>query len=173
MTTRRFRRLAPLALCACLSGAAGAHAQGTALSFGEGETTSGQPVEITADALEVDRDAGSAVFTGNVLVRQGALRLTGMEVRVAYGPGPDGETQVQRVEAEGDVVLVNGEDAAEGDSAVYTVATGQVVMTGDVILTRPDSAMTGERLTVNVDDGTGRMEGRVTVVFTPEEGGGE
>lgn len=147
-----------------------AAAQGADLTFGGGETTSDQPVEITADALDIDRDAGSAIFTGSVRVTQGALRLTGATVNVTYGPGPDGETQVEEVEAEGGVVLVNGEDAAEGERALYTVATGRIVMTGDVILTRPDSAMTGERLTVNVDDGTGRMEGRVTVVFTPESG---
>lgn len=145
-------------------------AQGTNLTFGGGEATSDQPVEITADSLDINRDAGSAVFAGNVIVQQGAMRLTGEEVKVAYGPGPDGETQVQQVEAEGNVVLVNGTDAAESETAVYSVATGDVVMTGDVLLTRPDSAMTGERLTVNVDSGVGRMEGRVTVVFTPESG---
>ncbi len=145
-----------------------AAAQGADLTFGEGDTTSDQPVEITADALDIDREAGSAIFSGSVRVTQGALRLTGANVNVTYGPGPDGETQVEAVEAEGGVVLVNGEDAAEGERALYTVATGRIVMTGDVILTRPDSAMTGEKLTVNVDDGTGRMEGRVTVVFTPE-----
>ncbi|MEM0936448.1 MAG: lipopolysaccharide transport periplasmic protein LptA [Pseudomonadota bacterium] len=161
-----------LLLAALLLSAGSALAQGTALSFGDGEATSDQPVEVSADALEIDQNAGSAIFTGNVLVTQGAMRLSGARVDVAYGPGPDGETTVQRVVAEGNVVLVNGEDAAEGQTAVYSVESGEVIMTGDVILTRPDSAMTGERLTVNVDDGTGRMEGRVTVVFTPENGDG-
>jgi lipopolysaccharide export system protein LptA len=169
-----FRSLSLATALALIFAAAGPlSAQGTDLDFGDGAPVSDQPVEITADSLEIDREAGRAVFTGNVLVQQGALRLTGAQVTVSYGAGADGETQVQRVEAEGNVVLVNGEDAAESDSAVYSVGTGDVVMTGDVILTRPESAMSGEKLTVNVDDGTGRMEGRVTVVFTPEGGGGQ
>ncbi|MEM9250004.1 MAG: lipopolysaccharide transport periplasmic protein LptA [Pseudomonadota bacterium] len=162
---------AAVLLIPLLVGAAGA--QGTDLTFGDGQATSDQPVEITADALDVNRDAGLATFTGNVVVTQGALRLTGATVNVVYGPGPDGQTDVQEVTAEGNVVLVNGEDAAEGETALYTVATGLIVMTGDVLLTRPDSAMTGEKLTVHVDDGTGRMEGRVTVIFTPEGGAGD
>lgn len=148
------------------SGASSAEVQ-----FGEGGATSGQPVEVTADSLEMNRDAGTALFRGNVLIVQGPLRLSGAEVDVLYGPGAEGETQIQRVEARGGVTLVNGPDAAEGDEAVYTVGSGEVVMTGDVLLTRPDAAMTGERLRVNVDDGTGVMEGRVTVLFTPEGGG--
>jgi len=142
-----------------------------AVQFGEGGPTSDQPVEVTADSLEMNRDSGTALFRGNVVIVQGPLRLSGAEVDVLYGPGAEGETQVQRVEARGGVTLVNGTDAAEGEAAVYTVASGEVVMTGDVLLTRPDAAMTGERLRVNVDDGTGVMEGRVTVLFTPEGGG--
>jgi lipopolysaccharide export system protein LptA len=140
------------------------------IQFGEGGRTSGQPVEVTADSLQMNRDAGTALFRGNVLIVQGPLRLSGAEVDVLYGPGAEGETQIQRVEARGGVTLVNGPDAAEGEQAVYTVGSGEVVMTGDVLLTRPDAAMTGERLRVNVDDGTGVMEGGVTVLFTPEGG---
>jgi lipopolysaccharide export system protein LptA len=147
------------------SGAASAEVQ-----FGEGGRTSGQPVEVTADSLQMNRDSGTALFRGNVLIVQGPLRLSGAEVDVLYGPGAEGETQIQRVEARGGVTLVNGPDAAEGEQAVYTVGSGEVVMTGDVLLTRPDAAMTGERLRVNVDDGTGVMEGGVTVLFTPEGG---
>jgi lipopolysaccharide export system protein LptA len=152
-------------------GAAQSGASSAEVQFGEGGPTSGQPVEVTADSLQMDRDAGTALFRGNVLIVQGPLRLSGAEVDVLYGPGVEGETQVERVEARGGVTLVNGSDAAEGEEAVYSVASGEVVMTGDVLLTRPDAAMTGERLRVNVDDGTGVMEGGVTVVFTPENGG--
>lgn len=145
----------------------------TEVEFGTDAATSDQPVEVTAAQLEVDRDAGTALFTGDVLVVQGALRLLGDVVDVHYGPGPEGETRIERVEATGNVVLLNGTDAAEGDRAIYTVQTGQVVMTAeaprDVLLTQGANAMTGAQLTVNVDDGSGVMEGRVRVIFLPGE----
>ncbi|MEE4118891.1 MAG: lipopolysaccharide transport periplasmic protein LptA [Paracoccaceae bacterium] len=165
-----FRALALALVSVALAGAA--LAQGTQVRFGDGQNTSGQPVEVTSDQLEFDQQNGTALFTGSVRVVQGALRLTAERVDVTYGDNEAGDTEVRRVEATGNVVLINGEDAAEGERAVYTLADGTVVMTGDVLLTRPESAITGERLSVNVDDGTGVMEGRVSVVFTPEEGDG-
>jgi lipopolysaccharide export system protein LptA len=168
--TALYRALAPALLSLAVAGASAA--QGTRIEFGEGDTTSGQPVEVTSEQLEFDQQAGTALFTGSVRMAQGAMRLSADRVDVTYGDTEAGETEVRRVEATGNVVLINGEDAAEGERAVYTVADGMVVMTGDVLLTRPDSAITGERLRVNVDDGTGVMEGRVSVVFTPEEDDG-
>lgn len=144
----------------------------TEVAFGDGTDNSDQPVEVTADRLDVDRDAGTALFTGNVLVVQGGMRLLGDVVDVLYGPDPAGGNRIERVEATGNVVLVNGPDAAEGARAVYTVETGQVVMTGDVLLTQGENAITGEQLVVDVDTGIGEMTGRVRVLFLPEDDAG-
>lgn len=143
-------------------------AQGAPISFGSGEQTSDQPVEVVADQLDIDQQAGTALFTGNVLISQGELRLSGQRVDVSYAAGPTGETQIERVDASGGVTLINGGDAAEAERAVYLISTGEVVMTGDVLLTQGANAIAGERLTVNVDGGTGVMEGRVRVIFNQE-----
>lgn len=42
------------------------------------------PVEVTADNLNVDQDTGSAVFSGNVVIGQGDLRLSAPSVQVTY-----------------------------------------------------------------------------------------
>jgi lipopolysaccharide export system protein LptA len=42
------------------------------------------PVEVTADNLNVDQDTGSAVFSGNVVIGQGDLRLSAPSVQVSY-----------------------------------------------------------------------------------------
>jgi lipopolysaccharide export system protein LptA len=164
---RPFARLVALLLAFALG--ATAEAQGTRVEFGEGQETSDQPVEVTADQLELDQEAGTARFTGAVTILQGDLRLGADVVDVEYGEAGDGANEVRRVEARGNVVFVNGEDAAEAERALYTPEDGMMVLTGDVLLTRPDSALSGETLRVNVDDGTGVMEGRVSVVFTPED----
>jgi lipopolysaccharide export system protein LptA len=41
------------------------------------------------------------------------------------------------------------------------------VLTGDVMLTQGRSAMAGQKLVINLKDGTGVMEGRVQTTFVP------
>ena len=63
-------------------------AQGTQVPFGGLHHDASQPVEITADRLDVDQAAGSAVFTGTVKVGQGTLRLAADRVDVFYDQTP-------------------------------------------------------------------------------------
>lgn len=99
-------------------------------------------------------------------IRQGALLLEGDAVTVIYGAdGPSGP--IERVEAAGNVTLVNGTDAAEAQQAVYTLADGVVVMTGDVVVTQGQNAISGQRLTLDLDTGQGVVEGRVRMILQP------
>ena len=139
-------------------------AQGTTIDFGGLTTDTTLPVEVTADSLTVTQTDGVAVFSGNVLVTQGDMKLSAAEVRVEYGT--DG-TGISRLFASGGVTLKAGTDAAEAVEAVYTVATGEVVMQGHVLLTQGQAAISGEKLVVRLKDGTGKMEGRVTTTFVP------
>ena len=43
----------------------------------------------------------------------------------------------------------------------------QVTMTGDVRLTQGQNVISGQKLVVNLDTGTGTMEGRVRTTLTP------
>ncbi|TFH88056.1 lipopolysaccharide transport periplasmic protein LptA [Billgrantia azerbaijanica] len=40
------------------------------------------PIEVEADRLELDERAGTAVYTGDVNIRQGSLHLTGARVEI-------------------------------------------------------------------------------------------
>ena len=66
-------------------------------------------------------------------------------------------------------VAANATDAAEADEAVYSIESGEVLMTGNVLLSQGQTIISGEKLTVDITNGTGRMEGRVTTTFTPPE----
>lgn len=142
-------------------------AQGAKVAFGGLKQDTSLPVEITADSLEVNQTDGEATFSGNVLVGQGDMRLSAARIRVEYDDGGKG---IKTLHATGGVTIVNATDAAEAQEAVYTIASGNVVMTGNVLLTQGPNAISGERLVLNLRDGTGVMEGRVKTVFTP--GGG-
>lgn len=145
---------------------AAAPAAGSEVAFGGMKGDPKLPVEITSDTLEVNQNDGVATFTGNVIVIQGALRMAAPVVKVLYSK--DDKSSIETVTATGGVTLVDGRDEAEGKDAVYTVATGIVVMTGDVILTQGKNTMAGQKLTADLNDGTGRMEGRVKTVLKPK-----
>ena len=156
------RLLAPLLMF--LAAGLPATAQEATIAFGGLAQDTTLPVEVQADQLAVNNADGTAVFTGNVLVGQGAMRLSAASVRVEYGAGG---TSIQKLHASGGVTLASAKDAAEAREAVYTIATGQVVMSGDVLLTQGASAMSGQRLVIDLKAGTGRMEGGVSTIFVP------
>lgn len=161
-----FRVRSGLVALAFIAGAAMASAQGAEIAFGGLRQDTSLPVEMTADQLRVDQAAGTATFTGNVVVGQGQMRLSADRVDVEYGTeGQNPTGRIARLHAQGNVVLVNGAEAAEAQSAVYTIDSGTIVMTGNVLLTQGQNALSGERLVVNLSSGTGTMEGRVKTIF--------
>lgn len=161
MLDRFFPALLALALGLA---SAPAMAQGTEVSFGGLKADTGLPVEVTAESLSVNQADGTAIFAGEVLVKQGEMRLQAGEVKVEYDA--TGKA-IDRLHATGGVLLVNATDAAEAAEAVYTIASGEVVMTGGVLMTQGATAIKGDTLHINLKTGTGRMEGGVTTTFMP------
>lgn len=157
--------LMAIAVASCLAGPAAAQEGQTSvqLSGGLRQDTSA-PVEVESDRLTVDQAAGTAVFTGNVRVRQGEMRMTAAEATLEYS---DDGAEVERVRMTGGVMMTNGIEVAEGQDAIYTIASGEVLMTGDVLLTQGKSTINGQELTVDLDTGLGVMTGRVQTVFVP------
>jgi len=156
------KRLLVLACAALLGLSTSVLAQGTQVAFGAIQQDTSLPVEVSADELNVDQATGAAVFTGNVVVGQGEMRLSAPRVLVIYREATAG---IERMEATGGVTLVSGPDAAESQRADYSIDTGLIVMTGDVLLTQGRSAISSERMTVNLDDGTARMQGQVKTIL--------
>lgn len=122
------------------------------------------PVEVAADRLAVDQANGQATFSGNVKVTQGEMTITAGEARVQYTADGKG---IDKVFLTGRVLFASPTDAAEADEAVYSIASGEVVLTGDVLLTQGSTTISGARLVYDLDAGTGSMDGRVQTVFTP------
>lgn len=154
-----------LTLALALAQAGATLAQETGLAFEGLRAGAGDPVEITADQLEVSQSTSTAQFTGNVLVIQGGLRLSSDLLTVEYVQGD--KTKIDRLVAEGNVLLSTPAEAAESARAVYTLTSQQLEMTGDVVLTQAGNVMSGETLIVNIADGTGRMGGRVRTILQP------
>ncbi|MFT6676590.1 MAG: lipopolysaccharide export system protein LptA [Sulfitobacter sp.] len=139
-----------------------AFAQGANVAFGTIRQDTNQPVEVTADNLSVDQDTGVAVFSGNVLIAQGEMRLSAPRVLVVYRAENKG---IARLEATGGVTLVSGPDAAEADRADYSIDDGTIVMSGNVLLDQGPNALSADKMNIRLEDGTAQMTGRVKTII--------
>ncbi len=134
----------------------------TSVAFGSNTANQNAPVEVSADSLSVNQENGTAVFTGNVVIGQGTLRLAAPRVLVVYRSDSQ---QISRLEASGGVTLVDGNDAAEAETANYNLDSRTITMSGSVLLTQGPSAITSDRMVVNLDSNTAQMTGRVKTVL--------
>ncbi|APG48700.1 putative protein in bacteria [Phaeobacter porticola] len=147
----------------------GLSAQVASIAFGAVKADPSQPVEVTADTLDVNQADGSARFVGNVVIIQGVMRLSANNVLVIYKQDESGKTGVERLEATGSVILVNGPDAAEAEKAEYTIDSGTIVMTGNVLLSQATGTLTSNRLVVDLTSGTASLSGRVKTILNGGE----
>lgn len=145
-------------------------AQGADVALGLSSFNPEAPVEVTADELSIDQATGAATFDGNVLVVQGDVRMSAGLITVLYSQDDAGNADgIAELRASDGVTVVTPTDAAEAAEAVYVIESGLVTLAGDVLLTQGQTALSGERLVLDLNAGTGRMEGRVRTVF----GGGQ
>jgi len=143
-------------------------AQSTKVPFGGLKHNAKEQVEITAGSLTFSQGNGSAEFIGEVLAKQGSLKIATERLLVEYvKKGTEITGNVDKMTAIGDVTLSNGEVAAEGQKAIYTVTTGMVKMTGNVLLTQGPNAIAGNVLNIDLNTGNAVFEGRVRTILQP------
>ncbi len=153
----------PLFVCAMVAGAAATAEAAKPAKGGKKKET-----VITAVRMEYDYAESAILFEENVRVADEEYTLTADRVIVML----DGTNEVRQIRALGHVVLVNGERTARCPEAVYTKATGQIVMSGPndtaVMLTNKDDKLWGRKITIWLNDQ--RMEclpPRLTLVDSP------
>ena len=133
-------------------------AENASLAFGGKDLAADAPIEITSESLEVDQSNGTVVFSGDVLISQGVLRLSAARVLVSY----DNDTSmIATINASDGVVLVSGAEAAEADGAEYDVQSRTVLMSGNVVLMQGNFALSAKQMRIDLKDGSAQMIGRV------------
>lgn len=138
-----------------------------------------EPIEIVADALEVQQDKRTAIFTGNVNANQGTMVMRADTLKVTYSGGAEQANAISQLDATGRVFLSTPAETAQGAAANYDVGTGIITLTGGVVLTRGESVLRGERVVLNLATGVSRIEGapagggdgRVRAVVVPGQAG--
>ena len=115
------------------------------------------PVDVAADRIEVQDRADRAIFSGNVVARQGDLTLNAARVTVAYSQA--GGIQIDRMTATGGVLLQSPSETARGEYAIYDLNNRIITMLGGVTLTRGESRVSGARLVLSLDTGRAVLDG--------------
>lgn len=139
----------------------------TNLTLGAVNADPGAPVEISADSLNVDQDTGVATFSGNVEVGQGDMKLAAAEVVVNYN---DQSGDIDSLTITGGVTFVTPTEAAEAQRAEYDIAGGTLLLVGEVLVTQGASAISADRMRIDLQTGNAQMEGRVRTILNPEDG---
>jgi lipopolysaccharide export system protein LptA len=181
---RADRRLLPLGVAAVLAASViAAAAQDAQPAATNG--SSDEPIEISSDRLVLEQNQQIATFTGNVDAVQGDTTLRSDQLRVFYTSDEErqasgSQQSVKRLEADGNVIITQPGETAEGDSGVYDLVAGKMVLIGNVVLTQGKSVIKGDRLDVDRNTGVSvvtadkavasgaKREQRVRALFVPE-----
>lgn len=125
------------------------------------------PVAIDADTLELQEDKQRIIFSGNVDVKQGSLRVQAAELVVYYRDrGGAGDRQILRIEAKGHVVVTQDDQAASGDQAIYDLENGRMTLIGNAVLTQGENVIKGSQVSIDLNSGVTTIGGQ------KDEGGG-
>lgn len=116
------------------------------------------PVSFDAGSIDFDDRANRVVLSGNVVVNQAGLSVRSNRMLASYTD--DGSLDVQRITANGSVVVTRGGERASGDVAVYDFGKRIITMAGNVSLSRGGDTLKGERLVINLASGRSSVDGR-------------
>jgi len=121
-----------------------------------------------------------AIVEGNAIAYKDDKKVRADRFTAFFANGKDGNLEIQRVIAEGNVVITTPTEVATADRAVYNHKSGIAQLIGSVKLTRGDNQLNGDRAEVNLKTGVSRLlatrgrDGRVRVLVVPggDVGGG-
>ncbi|WP_404326262.1 LptA/OstA family protein [Aerophototrophica crusticola] len=127
------------------------------LSGGDLKLVTKQDVVTAKDTLEYWRDQDLAVARGDaVAVRENsrvrADRLVGLMQENA-----EGQVELTRIDAEGNVVITTPSEVARGDRGTYDIGQKVAILTGNVKITRGRNQLNGNAAEVNLETGISRL----------------
>ncbi len=131
------------------------------------KATSSQPITIKSDELVADNKGKVAVFTGKVVAKQGDVTIFCDKMTVHYGAV---KGEVDKIEADGNVRIVQENRTGTAAHAVYDSKEGKVILTGGPpkVMQGADT-VSGEVITYFIDDDRSSVSGgRVEATIHPK-----
>lgn len=122
-----------------------------------------QPIDISAERLEMQQKQGRAIFTGAVQVLQGKLTLRSRTITVFYdGSDSEGDPSISRLDAQGQFELLSDSETLTGDWGIYDVDRQLITVGGAVVFKQGTSELTGSRLEFDLVSGLAKLDGENT-----------
>lgn len=127
-----------------------------------------EPLKVKSDNLTADNEKKTATFEGKVVAHQGELTLyTDRLVVSSAGEG----NELSKVEAFGNVRILQGNRQATGGHAVYDPKRGVILLDGNPKVVVGDDVVTGKVITYFINEQrsvvTGGPKERVEAVIHP------
>jgi lipopolysaccharide export system protein LptA len=135
-----------------------------------------KPITVEADTAVCDKNAGTAVYDGKVIIKQGSLEILATHVDII---APD--SVIQEVTATGSPVdfkqMMDGDKQAHGKAQKmqYYVKDKRLILTGDAELHQNQDQLTGNYIEYLPDNGQiiakgkGGKTGRISATFFPSD----
>jgi len=128
------------------------------------------PITVKSNEMNADNSAKTAVFSGKVVAKQGDVTIFSDKLVVSYA---DKGGDVEKIEAFGNVRIVQMKRTGFSGQAVYESATGRIVMTGSPRVVQGEDSISGKIITYYLDDeksyvtNDGDPKARVEAVINP------
>jgi lipopolysaccharide export system protein LptA len=131
-----------------------------------------KPIKITSATLEVRDKDKMATFAGDVHLVQGDTTMRSKTLVVFYDDdaaskpaapsgaaqaAPQQNQQIKRVEAKGNVIVVQKDQTATSESGVFDMRANTVTMLGNVVISQGQNVVKGDTLTVDMTTGVSRI----------------
>jgi lipopolysaccharide transport protein LptA len=130
----------------------------------------GKPIKITSATLEVRDKEKMATFSGDVHVVQGDTTTRSQTLVVFYeedapantgtasGQAADQQNQqIKRVEAKGNVIVMQKDQTATGESGIFDMKSNTVTLVGNVVVSQGANVVKGDTLTADMTTGVSRI----------------
>ena len=138
----------------------------------DGKRNSQQPIQIKSNHLTTDRVRLTAVFTGNVVAQQGDLVIYCDRMVIYYS---DADKAVDKVEAFGNVRIIQGNRRGFGGHGIYYNKEGKIVLDINPKVYQDEDEVSGKVITHYVDtkqsEVTSDQDTRVNAIIHPKNKG--
>lgn len=140
-----------------------------------------EPIHIRSHDLEFFYNEKRIVYRGSVVATQGDSTLKSNTLTVTYedamtkaatqgeGANTTQGQQIKEIVAEEDVEITSTTRRATCTKAVFSDASRTIILTGNAVLRDGTNEVTGQKVTIYVDEGRTMVEGSPTMVLTPKQ----
>jgi len=121
---------------------------------------------INSDALDIDNQRKTVIFSGNVKVKRDNLTIDCKKIHLYYNEAQSGKgtgklnIKVDRIVATGKVIITRADGGyAKSENAVYYQDEEKVILTGNPVVRQGNDFVEGEKITLFLKEKRSIVEG--------------